>query len=621
MTRRTSEATMRARLVAVSGLGALMAVCMLGTTARPALATSTFVVNKIGNASDNNLADARCDTSPTSGKQCTLRAAIQEANDTAGVDTISFNITSTSKVIAPASPLPPITDQTTIDGYTQPGAHPNTLATGNDAVLKIVLDGINAGSGANGLEVAGYKSVVRGLVIQRFDGNGVLLTATKAGVRGNLIGTTAAGTAARANGVGVTVTGNQNGIGGALPGDRNLISGNLGDGVAIQGAGASSNSVVGNYIGTSKGGTTALHNGGNGVDVIDASFNNIGVASANAGNLISGNSGNGIRVFKDSGASTTVIAGNLIGTDAAGTADLGNAQSGVLTDALDVRIGGTTAAARNVISGNGDAGITLDGSDDNIIQGNRIGTKADGTGSLGNEDGIVIRNAADNNAIGGTATGAGNVIASSQFDGILLTSGNANLIQANVIRNNTFHGILAGDGINAIGGGNVIYGNGEDGIEVASSATGVRITANQIFGNGALGIDLHGGTENTAKVTSNDTDDPDSGANGLQNYPVLSSAIRTTNGVTTISGSLNSLPSANFSIELFLAVADASGYGEGQVLLATQAISTNSGGDKSFTFQLANLSPGMKLTATASTAAIYGNSSEFSNNVMVVAVP
>ena len=223
--------------------------------------------------------------------------------------------------------------------------------------------------------------------------------------------------------------------------------------------------------------------------------------------------------------------------------------------------------------------------------------------------------------IGGTVSGAANVISGNDHDGIHLLSGIANTVRGNVIRANGSHGILAGDGTITIGGGNVIFGNGEDGIEVGPSATGVHITANQIYANGALGIDLRGGTENAAKVTANDTDDPDTGANGLQNYPVLTSAIRLANGNTVVSGSLNSLPSTAFIIELFIAAADVSGNGEGLIFLATQTITTNSGGDKSFTFQVPNLSAGTTLTATASTTLFYGNTSEFSANVIVMAVP
>src|SRR5262245_12231699 len=104
----------------------------------PATAAATFVVNKTGDAADLKVGNGKCDTSSTAGAQCTLRAAIQEANALAGTDTINFKITTTSKVIKPASQLPQVTQPVTINGYSQTGASANTKAVGNDAVLKIV---------------------------------------------------------------------------------------------------------------------------------------------------------------------------------------------------------------------------------------------------------------------------------------------------------------------------------------------------------------------------------------------------------------------------------------------------------------------------------------------------
>ncbi len=126
-----------------------------------------------------------------------------------------------------------------------------------------------------------------------------------------------------------------------------------------------------------------------------------------------------------------------------------------------------------------------------------------------------------------------------------------------------------------------------------------------------------GGTENAAGITANDTDDPDTGANNRQNFPLLTAATRSNaNGVTIVAGSLNSNPSTEFRIELFMAVADASGNGEGQVLLAAQNITTAANGDKGFSFA-GGWPQGMVLTATA-TAVVAGSTSEFSANRTVV---
>ncbi len=160
--------------------------------------------------------------------------------------------------------------------------------------------------------------------------------------------------------------------------------------------------------------------------------------------------------------------------------------------------------------------------------------------------------------------------------------------------------------------------NGGDGFLVDSTAAGNRLSANQALANGELAIDLAGGTENAFGVTSNDTDDPDTGANGLQNFPLLTAAVRsTTTGITTISGSLNSLPSTTFKIEVFVVLADASGHGEAQTFVSGFDVTTNSGGDKSFSVGLAGLAPGQQLSATATSAAT-NETSEMSSNVVVV---
>src|SRR3712207_5222216 len=119
--------------------------------ANPANAATTFTVDTTFSGGDANLFDDACDANPLPHVQlCTLTAAIQEANDTPGADTIEFDIPESVdpgvKTIRPSSELPEITEQVTIDGYSQPGSSPNTKPVGNDATLLIELDGTNAGS-------------------------------------------------------------------------------------------------------------------------------------------------------------------------------------------------------------------------------------------------------------------------------------------------------------------------------------------------------------------------------------------------------------------------------------------------------------------------------------------
>jgi hypothetical protein len=151
-------------------------------------------VNRTGDSPDANLANAVCDVeASTAGNQCTLRAAIQESNDTTGADTITFNIPGTGvKSISPASVLPMITKPVTIDGYTQQGAKPNNHAVGDNAVLRIVLRGPNA---EHGLQIGAANSTIKGLAINRW-GEGIRIAGPGANgnkVMGNYIGTDASG--------------------------------------------------------------------------------------------------------------------------------------------------------------------------------------------------------------------------------------------------------------------------------------------------------------------------------------------------------------------------------------------------------------------------------------------
>nr|WP_275974099.1 Calx-beta domain-containing protein [Argonema galeatum] len=397
-----------------------------------------------------------------------LRQAITNANAIAGTDTVTFNITGAGPyTISPTSALPTISEAVIIDGYSQTGASKNTLAVGNNAVLNIVLDGTNAG-GVNGLTVNAGSSTIQGLTINRFQGEGILIQSSNNFIVGNFIGTDATGTIDQGNNLnGITLgPGTNNTIGGTNPGDRNLISGNQIQGITIF---SGSNTITGNYIGTDASGTKDLGNTVDGIQVISGSntFTN---------NLISGNDRLGVYL---AAGNNNKLEGNYIGTNAAGTAAIANKASGVYVLTSNNIIGGTTAIARNLISGNNGDGISLvtTNATGNQIQGNYIGTNAAGTAAIANtSSGIAIIAGANNNSIGSTSDPlARNVISGNSLRGIS--------IDGNGTANNT----VAGNYIGTDTAGTGDLGNGWSGIALINSSSGTIVRNNTISGNDRQG--------------------------------------------------------------------------------------------------------------------------------------
>ena len=554
----------------------------------PLAAQTTFTVN-----STDDVDDGMCD-----GTHCSLREAIDAANANPGADIIVFGISGAGPhTIQPTSALPTVTDPVVIDGYTQSGASPNTNGPGlgSNAVLKIELDGSIAGVLKNGLHITAGSSTVRGLVINRFGENGIELeTGSGNLIEGNFIGTDVTGTVALGNsvfGVAVLNGASNNTIGGTTPGARNVLSSNGQPGVTIQGVTSTGNLVQGNFIGTDVTGTVALGGGSTGGVFVFSSLNNtIGGTTAGARNIVSGNNGIGVLITGSGGlfATGNLVQGNYIGTDLTGTSALLNSSDGVrISDqASNNVVGGTSPGAGNLISGNAGAGvnITQSGADGmpssgpttgNLVQGNFIGTDVTGTAALPHGDGgqgnlrggVTIVDGASNNTIGGTVTGAGNIIAF----------------------NNSAFGFGGGGG----GGGIVV-----------ESGTGNTILSNSIFSNVGLGIDLV-----RDGVTANDLGDGDTGANDLQNFPVLASVYK---GSTIIEGTLNSTPSTTFTLAFFSnSACDPSGHGEGESLLGSTMVTTDGSGDASFLVTFSTTLPtGTVITATATDPG--NNTSEFS---------
>ncbi len=455
-----------------------------------------------------------------------LHQAILDANANSGVtDTITFNIAGAGPhVISLSGALPVITDTIIIDGTTEPDF---SYAGDGSPRPVVVLDGATAGL-ADGIVLGAGSggSEIRGLVIQNFQNDGILVQSGNNLIAGNILGLQSDGvTIAGNNLVGAGLHGNiriesaNNTVGGLTPADRNIISGGGFSGVVLFGAGATGNQIRGNFIGTDISGTLARGNNQEGIEIQDASGNTIG---------------------------------------------------------------GTVTGARNIISANGSDGMEIDNGDNNIIQGNYIGTDVTGTVMLGNvRDGIDINenvgDGATGNLIGGTDPRAANLIA----------------------------------------------GNGMFGIEVRDAPTiNNTILGNSIHNNGLIGIQL----TTDGVVTLNDVGDADADSNNQQNFPVLTAADTNTVGTIVIDGTLNSTANSFFRIEFFASsAADGSGYGEGETYLGHVNVATDGSGNASFSAPLsATVANGAVISATATrsddgTYTTFTDTSEFAANINAMA--
>ena len=449
-------------------------------------------------------------------------------------------------------------------------------------------------------------------------------------VSGNFIGSDATGTNALPNTYsGVTISGALgNTVGGTNNGTGNLISGNLQHGVYLQTAGPGANLVQGNFIGTDVTGRLAVSNNYSGIK-IESAANWIGGSTAAARNLIAGNVQFGIYLF-GGGASSNVIQGNYIGTDFSGTNALPNGPAGFagiyLVGALANTIGGFAPGGGNVISGNGDKGISLNvASSFNTIQGNYIGADATGTRPIANANGGIYIFNSSTNYIGGTNAGAGNLISGNDADGVYVSASSGMLIQGNYIGTkldgttalgNLWHNIEfdAGASNNLVGGSIPAADNriaftrtaGYVGVRVRSGCVGNQVLRNSFFSNGAGSPVGLGITVGNVGVTTN----------GL---PVFTNAV-TGNG-TLARGSLFSTPNRTFLLQIYaIVVTNISGYGEGLVCLGSTNITTDGTGHATFATVFAtNVPAGEYISGTVTDST--NNTSEFAADILVQAPP
>ncbi|MDT3778358.1 DUF4347 domain-containing protein [Nitrospira sp. MA-1] len=487
-----------------------------------AATAGTLTVTTTNDVSNGDTSSVAALIASDGGDGISLREAITAANNTAGTDTIAFNISGSGPhTINVLSALPTISDAVLIDGWSEPDFSGTPV---------IELNGTSAGGGVHGLTIStGSGSTIRGLVINRFGSDALNIDADNVTIVGNYLGTDVTGTVDLGNGDdGIDYDGNNGIIGGLTAVERNIISGNTGDGINF--GGSSTGSVVwGNYIGTDVTGTLGVGNTANGI-LISGSNNTIGGATAFARNIISGNGGHGI-YLNGAGADGNTIYGNYIGTNSGGTAALGNTGDGIRLDtgASANFIGDGASGVGNVISANTGYGITLIGSTTsaNSMTANLIGLNAAGTsvtGLLNGEDGIYISSAAGN-TIGGSTVNARNIINAAFGKAAIDISGSLSvgtIVRGNFIGTNSAgttrlsgssFGISVGsNAVNTVIGGtsandaNVVAGYAVTGISIGVSSTGTTIQGNYIgtdvsgtldLTTGLYGISVQNGLTNT----------------------------------------------------------------------------------------------------------------------------
>ncbi len=549
-----------------------IAVAILALIASAATPAAVFFVTNANDALSGSFRQAIIDINavPAAGPHnITFNIPASDANCVAasGVCTISL-----------LTALPLITKTVVIDGYTQSGATANTNPPnlGTNASLRVEISALASVGTSIVLGVSG--SVVRGLILNRRVG--IALTGTGGHlVEGNFIGTNAAGSAGFAgaqNGVTVSTNSNNNLIGGTTPAARNVISGtNTGILISSPSIPIVGTQIVGNLIGTNAAGTAAIANEVAIAFVQSGGKNTIiGGSTAAARNVISGNtSGIYDESFIIGTSSNNTISGNYIGVDVSGLAALGNVQYGIATSSRGAVIGGTAPGAGNVIAASGTTANVQIANRDVVVQGNWIGTGVSGTSaptgfvpSAFRVPGIYVTGnvAVTGTQIGGTAAGAGNVIAFNTGPGVLLSD--------------------------QIGNGHSMLGN-------------------SIFSNAQLGINLYSpGSENSSGVTFNDNSDSDFGVNGQQNFPVITSAT----SAGSVVGTLNSVASGTYRLEFFAnAACDASGYGEGKTFIGFQSVTTDGSGNANFNATFAALPVGQPVVSATATDS-GGSTSEFS---------
>ncbi len=568
--------------------------------------SQSFLVNTLDDTPDEDIFDKVC--ADINGN-CSLRAAIENANSTNMPDEILFNIPGEGPfTIMLEKSLPVIKFPLNIDGTSQPGYSFETP--------QIVISGENISSNAGNshafkLEgINSSNSSIVGFVIGRFgvlnnqNGFGIYIRYSDNNkIQANYLGVGPDGESSFDNVFGIVITGKHNLIGGLEPNQRNIISGNSRNGVEL-GSTSSDNLIQGNYIGTNVTGTTQVANyvglTGRGKNTYD-------------GNLISGNS-IGLYILDDG----SLVINNKIGTDYSGDQAIPN-HDGIQVTGNNNRIG--IPGEGNLISGSLGTGVYITG-ENNEFNSNIIGLNSSGNVAIPNGYGISVNG--NNNRIGSSQLDSGNFIGGNSRYGISV-GGSFNKIQNNRVGiNGNGNSIPNGEvGIRITGQENLVGGlNGEDGNIIANNPSGIailtnnairnKISWNKMFNN-TFGIDL-----NSDRQTRNDRGDSDSGPNNLQNHPEISESSYDGN-LMEIKFILDSEPDySSYPIELEFYLSDGNSQGQTYIgsFIVDEFISLKG---KNKRTALVNIIPGIELingdliVATATDSE--GNTSEFSDEV------
>jgi titin len=435
-------------------------------------------------------------TTTADGGFGSLRAAIYYANDHPGA-TIQFNIPTNDPGYSNAvftisligEPPPLLSAGTVIDGTSQPGYAGTPI---------IAVDGSQVSPEAqsvSGLHFYGTNCTARALAFDHFNDAGIQLFCSDAvsnHIEGCYLGVAPDGTHAAPNnlaGIIFQYGATNNFIGNTNPAARNVISGNRYYGILINDTNSDGNVIQGNNIGLDASGSIAVPNQYSGIGVFyDPKSTIIGGTNAGARNVISGNLQDGI-YLEGTNNTGTAIQGNYIGTDATGNFAVPNQLEGIgiYGGARNVTIGGATAGAANLVSGNVNSGVSMagDGVTNIIIQGNFMGVNAEGTAALPNgQAGVLIYNGSSDNLIGGFSAAAANVLSGNLLEGVYISDPN------------TSDNIVAGNFIGTDLTGSVALGNGDTGVGLWSGTFSNLVAGNLLSANTNYGVAMGGADDN-----------------------------------------------------------------------------------------------------------------------------